>query len=287
MPVERWFSNRTTLPDAISLAMDADATLALIPPRFEEAVEELVPEKGPEHAIGFFSSGTTGLPKVHFIDRRKLSMNAVLSARQFGLKPHDRVLILASPWHIAGFTWFCAAEKAGAEVQIRVPHIDHISSFATLISSFQPTVLFAVPSVIHALVQQGMPYVPHIIAGGAPIALEDLEKLNESCSWITQAYGQTEAGGLLSSVTFPADQAGKAFLRNAGFPPAEIVLSCAGTQDNPQPVLAQSPTAIVSGQYETGDLGWTDASGALYVVGRKESRGNCNSLSGISMVLHK
>jgi acyl-coenzyme A synthetase/AMP-(fatty) acid ligase len=287
VPVSRWLQNRTSLAGSPSLAMDSDESLVLIPPRFEEAMETLVPDKAPEGHIGFFTSGSTGTPKVHFLARTSLRKNAVLSALAFDLKPTDRVLILASPWHIAGFTWFLAAEAAGAIVKLAIPHINDVPRFYEVLSAFRPTVLFAVPSVLHALLQQKIPFVHHIAIGGGPLPAEDYERLRTVCDLFTQAYGQTEAGGLISLATRDAQHLDNSFFRCVGFPPSEIVVSCEGTPDNPQSVWVQTPCGIKTSFYDTRDIGWMDASGALYVIGRKESGGNCNALTGVSMVLHK
>ncbi len=281
------FSDYFNSDFAISDLLKATSSCVLVPPRFEEIADEVIPEELPEQSIGFFSSGTSGLPKVHLLSREKLHLNAALSVPVFGLSSADRVLILASPWHIAGFTWFAAAEQAGATVKISAPYLDKLDTFSARIAEFNPTVLFAVPSVLHALLDRNMPFVPHIAVGGAPVPVEDFPKLKTRCDRFTQAYGQSEAGGLLSAASMSTEKLDASFFRCVGVPGNGISLFCDGIPGEAKPILALSPSAVDSAVYVTGDIGWKDAEGNLCGMGRKENAGNCNSLTGISMVLHK
>lgn len=273
--------------NAIDRLMADSGSALLVPPRFEEIADELIPEIVPDNALGFFSSGTSGLPKVHFISREKLHANAACSAPAFGLSSYDRVLILASPWHIAGFTWFAAARQAGASVSIHTPFLDAVSSFAGLIEREKPTVLFAVPTVLHALLKEKLPVIPHIAVGGAPVPVEDFPAVQDICLRFSQAYGQSEAGGLLSVASIASEHLSSAFFRCVGNAPSGVEILCSGTPGDAQPVFAKSVSAVSDTTYDTGDLGWFDSAGRLFIIGRKESGGNCNSLTGISMVLHK
>lgn len=274
-------------PEAIQRLMEFSNPAVLVPPRFESLIPELDFSGVGENSLGFFSSGTTGMPKIHALSREKLAWNAGVSSRAFGLTANDRVLILASPWHIAGFTWYAAALHAKSTVRIEIPHISRLPQFAAIIAAFRPTVLFVVPSVLHALLETGFEPVSHIISGGAPVPSEDLQIMHRFCGRLTQAWGQTEAGGLLTFSTRDASTIDLSCFRNVGKPAPGVQLLCYGTEAEPQMVFAQSPSAASDDWYETGDLGWKNSAGDLYLFGRKVQKGNCNSLTGVSMVLHK
>lgn len=284
-------------PNAINSIMEADLHQLLIPPKFsdeESTVSENEFEFSDEPLIGLFSSGSTGQPKTIFNAKKHVIENSRASIDHFGFKKDQKLLILASPWHVAGLTWAMAAEIVGADYKILPPYADKIEKFHHLILDFKPDILCTVPSVLSLLLDFKDWHVPHIIAGGASLEPELYPKLENATNIITQAYGQTESGGLISSISLsPSDANPERDFNNVGKPLSQITLSLQErankSEDNSKSIVLNSPYAINEGSYQSGDLGFMDDNGNLHITGRSDKKdgGNCNALTGMTMVLHK
>jgi len=281
---------------AIKRIMESESHQLLIPPKFtheEVTVSEEDFEHSDELLIGLFSSGSTGQPKTILNAKKHILANSRASIDHFGFKSDHKILILASPWHVAGLTWAMAAEFTGADYQIVPPYADNIEIFHQLLLDYQPDILCTVPSVLSLLLDYKDWNIPHIIAGGASLEPQLYPKLEQSCDIITQAYGQTESGGLISSISFsPCKTNPEADFNNVGKPLAEIDLSLEKwdeSENDSKSIVLTSPYAVRDGNYRSGDLGFMDKQGNLHLTGRSDKKdgGNCNALSGMTMVLHK
>lgn len=263
-----------------------DESVVLIPPRFEDLSFDEMDFTGRlganEPLVGLYSSGTTGLPKAIFNTKSNLLNNAALSVDVFQLRAEHRVLVVASPWHVAGLTWILGALKAGSHVDFFVPYVDKLPSLPERISTMKPTHVFIVPSALRSIYHDDW-QVDEVIVGGASLVAEDYPVLKKRCGFLTQAYGQTEAGGIISSYRksiydFVADD-----VKNVGKTPESFQIKRLDDE-----LLLSSPTAAYDGFYGTGDRVIFDDEGNVHVQGRKDSGGgNCNALSGITMVAHK
>jgi O-succinylbenzoic acid--CoA ligase len=276
--------------DIINRVLDAEENLLLIPPRFEELDLEIGLPKQAAVQIGLFSSGSTGDPKCIWNTRQNLLLNGEFSREAFGLSHSDRVLIIASPWHVAGLTWALMAQLAGVPYKMVVPHTKESDQWSSIIRDFQPTHLFTVPTVLRYLAQQSDWSCRNIAYGGASIEPDLYDQMAEHGTVMYQAYGQTEAGGLIAvhkrllgsdPYEFEAICCGK--------PPRGIMLECDSTDVNePAPIRLLSETAVYDDWYDTGDVGYLNEAGDLHITGRKHKKhGNCNMITAVTSVAHK
>jgi len=273
--------------ESLSSLLEDSNSYYFIPPRFEEidmTELETLGDIHQENTITLLSSGSTGLPKKIVLSKKKLLLNASMSIKPFVLTKESRVLVIASPWHVAGFTWALAAEQVGATVQTIIPYVEKLSEIPSLIESFKPTHLFTVPGALRSFYKEEW-FCEEVITGGATLFAEDYLVLKNKCAMLTQAYGQTEAGGLISFVRKSVQEFTEKDSGNCGKLPDEFELEFRGEQNE---IWFKSPTTISDSFYFTGDVGFFDKNAELRVTGRlNQGGGNCNSLTGITMVAHK
>ncbi|MEQ9309748.1 MAG: AMP-binding protein [Balneolaceae bacterium] len=254
--------------DIIRRVMHAENSQLLIPPTLEG--KELNIEKPPSDGkyIGLFSSGTTSKPTCIWNSFEKLQKNAKYSAKAFEIETHHTLLMMALPWHVAGFSWMLMAENLECEYFFITTKKGEHNLWINTVQDINPDYMLTVPAVLRTLYDEDW-FVSNVVYGGYPIKFEEYAKLSPHCSVMYQGYGQTEAGGLISSykrrsTVLPFD------LENLcqGKPISGVKLMCNGSQDAPQPIYIQSKTAFTTDRYDSGDVGFKDKKGNLYVVAR-------------------
>jgi len=276
--------------DIVEKVQTTPHSALMIPPRFDEL--ELETDNLPDTTrkmVGLFSSGSTGTPKCIWNYYDNLLHNAAISQKMFDISAGNRLLIIASPWHVAGLSWCLMAEQARARYKIITPKIKDSDQWVDEIRAVEPDYLFTVPTVLRYLYKAGNWNIPAVAYGGASIEPKDYHDLKKHCKTVYQAYGQTEAGGLIAVHKRPAEQSPDPHEHQCcGYPPLQYEIICDGTSEYPQPIYLHSPTSIYDGSYNTGDLGYKDSHGRLYISGRTdEQQGNCNMITAVTSVAHK
>jgi len=120
------------------------------------------------------------------------------------------------------------------------------------------------------------------ISGGAPLD-EDIEiDMNALGFRILQGYGLTETGPVISVNTFEANRYGSV---GRPLPGVEVKIVKEKSADTEGEILTRGPhvmkgyfrdpektaDAIIGGWFHTGDLGYLDKDGFLYITGRKKN----------------
>jgi len=185
--------------EIVQRVLTARHSQLLIPPRYQGM--ELRVEQPPSDGkyIGLFSSGSTGVPKCIWNKQEHLLLNGRLSAEAFEVGPRHSLLMLASPWHVAGFTWALMAEQLDCEyVFISTVKGDH-SLWLKTVQDTTPDYLLTVPAVLRALYDENW-FAENVVYGGYSIKFEEYQKLSPHCSVMFQGYGQTEAGALSRAI---------------------------------------------------------------------------------------
>lgn len=269
--------------------LETNEPQVLLPPRLLEAFDLSnfsAPRKG---KLGLFSSGTTGEPKIIWHCWEGLLQNAILSADSFQPKKDEKILILASPWHVAGLSWALMARQEKTQWKIEAPYANKLSELRAMLIAGQFRTVFTVPSVATHFAQFEDWHVEKLVIGGGRLEVETGRKLLKRSDVLMQAYGQTEAGGLISTKTFLSqDNYSEHQTQNVGSPPAGISLRCEGAPENPAPIFVSSPSASNPDTfYDTGDDGFL-LNEELYLSGRRNAGGGrCNTLTAISSIMHK
>ncbi|HMK11855.1 MAG TPA: fatty acid--CoA ligase [Acidimicrobiales bacterium] len=249
-------------------------------------------------ALQFYSSGTTGLPKGVMLTNANLFTAMDGLSKQLGFTP-DSVNLVAMPlFHIGGGGWACVGLTAGCE-DVIVREIDPVV-IARIIEERGVTHAFLVPAVLQFMCM--IPEIAHtdfsklemIAYGASPISTQVLEDSLRvfGCGFV-QLYGLTETTGAVTGL-FPDDHDPSGpnahRLRSAGKPLAgveiRIVDATTGVDADVNEVgeiwirtvqnmkgywnldEETAKTILADGWLRSGDAGYLDADGYLYIHDR-------------------
>jgi len=235
---------------------------------------------GPGSAIGLMlhTSGTTGLPKWVRFRLDRLGARARVYAGLLDLRPGDVYSSSQQFHHLGGIGLLMVAMATGAAV---VPPIIRFSpeSWAAL-GALGTTHATLAPAMIEKLLTAGsipLPRLRTIVYGSSPIRPATVVRLMDRYPAIRllQGYSQTE-GGPITALT-PDDH--HAAARDRPELLTSVGRAVEGTEviiDHPDQhgvgeVLARASHLAApqaDGWLHTGDLGWLDQSGYLFLAGR-------------------
>jgi acyl-CoA synthetase (AMP-forming)/AMP-acid ligase II len=272
-----------------------EAASGLLPKSTGETIPAVRDE---EPVLILYTSGTTGMPKGAVLTHR--NMLAVLRNNiiEQGIVPEHSFIQAAPLFHVAPLQTFLAHLYQGCTCLI-MRQFD-LEAMMTAIQNNRITTTFLVPrmlSVIHShpkLKDYDLSSLSTIIYGGAHTPVEQLKEfLNTWGQIMSQTYGSTETG--LVAVLRKHDHAGgdgkrAGRLRSCGRQVldvqvkitdssgnsadcgeiGEIVVKGEGVIQEYWQKPLETSECIKDGWFHTGDLGFLDAEGYLFIVDRKK-----------------
>ena len=242
----------------------------------------------------FYTGGTTGAAKGVMLTHRNLTANALHFQASFAFGPDTRWLIAAPLFHAAG-SIAVLATVWHAGCQIMLPAFD--SGVALdLIEAESVTATLVVPTMLAALSEEQLARPRDVSTlrlvshGGGPIATDTLRRAHRAFpeAELMHLYGATETAPIATVLTHEERMLDQPQARSCGQPAIGVEVTVidpagapvaagevgevairgdnvmAGYWDKPDATAA----ALVSGWYRSGDLGYMDARGFLYLVDR-------------------
>jgi long-chain acyl-CoA synthetase len=288
------------LPDVVVLNTPGVPSAAVGRP-FEQLLATPVSGPPPLHqsdpgdtAVIVYTAGTTGRPKGAELSHFQLFMNADTPGRLFGIRDDDVVLTVLPLFHVFGLSSILDVCVRFAATMSLVPRFD-ATKVLGVIQRDRVTVFEGVPTMYIALLNhpdRGAYDLSSLrvgVSGGAPIPAEVIDEFEREFGiLILEGYGLSETA---STTTFNVSaeerrvySVGKPIYgvevqvwdaEGRARPPGrehvgELVVRGVNVMRGYHGQPAATAEAMAGGWFHTGDLGYIDVDGFVFVVDRKK-----------------
>jgi acyl-CoA synthetase (AMP-forming)/AMP-acid ligase II len=274
---------------------------------FEEVVERgnssanYPDAHGSDTAVLIYTSGTTGTPKAAMISHKGLVANGLIAGQEAtGVTAEDTVLCVMPLFHVGGLCYYLLPSYMAGATTILRPLFE-INDLVKSLDRFKVSNVHLVPTMISDLVNhrdapKAAAGLKRIVYAGSAMPVALLERAMDvfsGCAF-SQSYGSTE-GGIVTTLG-PEDHrlAGTSpamahLLQSCGRPltgtdlrivdsdgvdceatqPGEVLVRSKRTMTGYWNLPAKTEACFTESYLRTGDIGYQDTEGFLYLVDRK------------------
>jgi O-succinylbenzoic acid--CoA ligase len=235
-------------------------------------------------AVVMFTSGTTGTPKGVRLTVGNLVWSAVASAFRLGVAPGDRWLCCLPMYHMGGLAPTLRSALYGTSLAIQSGF--DAERTAEVIAEYDVTGVSLVPTQLRRLLDTGWEppaAFETVLLGGAPAGEDLLDRARDRGVPVYPTYGTTETTSQVATAT-PAQAAEHPGTVGQPLAVTGVTVLANGEPAAPGEVgelVVDGPTvtpgyldddrtaeAVGSRGFHTGDLGYRDEAGRLWVEGR-------------------
>lgn len=270
-----------------------------------------IPKTLEETAVVLFTSGSESLPKAVALTHQNILSNLLGALERVKIKEKDILLAFLPPFHSFGFTVNTILPLLAGVRTVYSPDPTDASTLVNLLEHTQATLITSTPTFFHQILKAARPdqlkSLRMVVTGAEKASLELMNLFHEKTkkTEFLEGYGITECSPIISagqkpgSVGLPIggveiliiDQETQQICK----PGERGMIYVSGPSVFPgylDPTLA-SPFEVREGKkwYITGDLGYQDAEGYLYLSGRLKRfvkiAGEMISLPAIEELLQK
>ncbi len=268
--------------------------------QYAAAPKPTVEVKPSDHAIFLFSGGTTGVPKCAIGTHKALVISGMQISTWFRpntIEWKDTIMQNMPLFHVYGLAGVLPTGLVGHNTLILIPNPRDINDMVETIHKVKPSFLPGVPTLFIALikhpdVQSGkvsLRSIKNCISGAAPLMIETKQRFEALTGGnIVEGYAMTE--NMMATVITPVGGTYKPGSTGVPLPNIEvrIVDADTGLQELPTNQVGEITTRcpqLMVGYYQhptetantirdgwlfTGDLGYMDEDGYLFIVDRKK-----------------
>lgn len=247
-----------------------------------------------ETAVIIYTSGTTGKPKGAMLSNKNILSNADSGRRTINVKAKDRAIVFLPMFHSFTFSiGVILPLYAGGSIVI-IKSLKPFSNIFKQVLTKRVTLFFGIPDVYNALAKAKLPWyfmwfnkIRAFISGAAALQPKTLDAMAKKFKRATllEGYGLSEASPAVCMNTFKKQKAGSVGTALYGYEMKivdedmnELPLGAIGDiivkGDNVMQGYLGRPEAtdetIVNGWLLTGDMGYMDDEGFLFIVDRKK-----------------
>lgn len=243
-----------------------------------------------ETVLVAFTSGTTGEARGVRLTRRNLHASAVGSAFRLGVSPDDRWLGCLPVGHVGGISPVVRCVVHGTTLVLQRSF--DARATARVVDEFSVTGVSLVPTQLHRLLDTvdgaaSLSTLQTVLLGGAPASGDLLDRARERGLSVYPTYGLTETA---SQVATARPDETRAHPGTVGQPLYGTTVTVVSDDDPVGPgergelvvdgptvtpgYLDEAATAEASGEWglHTGDIGYRDGAGRLWVLGRQDDQ---------------
>ena len=261
---------------------------------FADDTRDIVPMGADDTAVLLYTSGTTGKPKGAELTHFQLFMNCTTAGNLFGFEDDDIGLAVLPFFHVFGLSSVLNISVRFGGTMVLVPRFE-MEPVVEAIEKHRCTIFSGVPTMYFALLSmdlsgRDLSSLRVGVSGGAPIPGEVIKSFEDKFPGVVilEGYGLSESA---STTTFNVSAEERKVLsigkpiwgvevrvvdeNDKDLPPGEdnvgeIVIRghniMKGYYKNPE----ATEEAMRGGWFHTGDLGYADDDGFLFIVDRKK-----------------